>query len=141
MTAADPAVNIEAMATEFTLGAKASCSDGSCGEVIRTILDPATRTVTHLVIERRHHPASGRLVPVELVETGVGDIRLRCSLAEFDNLEPAEQIELVEGIDYGGGYGPDAVVGYGDVGSMGVGASSSGMGIGTSAGTKTVTMP
>ena len=134
MTAADPAVNIEAMATEFTLGAKASCSDGSCGEVIRTILDPATRTVTHLVIEPRHHPENGRLVPVELVEAGAGEIRLRCSLAEFDNLAPAEEIELVEGIDYGGGYGPDAVVGYGDVGSMGVGASSSGMGIGTSLG-------
>jgi hypothetical protein len=131
MTAPDLAVNIEAMATEFTLGAGASCSDGSCGQVIRTILNPTTRTVTHLVIEPRHHRARGRLVPVELVEAGAGEITLRCSLAEFDNLEPAEQIELVEGIDYGGGYGAsEAVMGYGDVGSMGVGASSSGMGIG-----------
>ena len=118
------------MATEFTLGAGASCSDGPCGQVIRTILNPATRTVTHLVIEPRHHPESGRLVPVGLVEAGVGDIRLSCSLAEFDRLEPAEQIDLVEGIDYGGGYGaPEAVMGYGDVGAMG-GASASGMGIG-----------
>ena len=141
MTATGLAVSIEAMATEFTLGAGASCSDGSCGEVIRTILNPATRTVTHLVIEPRHHPESGRLVPVGLVEAGVGDIRLSCSLAEFDGLEPAEQIELVEGVNYGGGYGsPDAVMGYGDVGSMGVGASSSGMGIGMGLGHRTPTV-
>src|SRR5215471_16150727 len=130
MTCTGLAVSIRAMATEFTLGAGASCSDGPCGQVIRAILNPATRTVTHLVIEPRHHPESGRLVPVQLVEAGVGEIRLSCSLAEFDTLEPAEQIDLVEGIDYGGGYGaPEAVMGYGDVGAMG-GASASGMGIG-----------
>jgi hypothetical protein len=118
------------MATEFTLGARASCSDGSCGEVIRTILDPAARTVTHLVIQPGHRAADGRLVPVGLVEPGPGEIRLRCSLAEFDGLEPAEEIDLVQGVDYAGGYGPDAVAGYGDVGGMGVGGSVSGMGIG-----------
>ena len=134
MTGTGLAVSIRAMATEFTLGAEASCSDGPCGQVIRTILNPATRTVTHLVIEPRHHPESGRLVPVELVEAGVGEIRLSCSLAEFDTLEPAERIDLVEGIDYGGGYGaPEAVMGYGDVGTKG-GGSASGMGIGMGTG-------
>jgi hypothetical protein len=130
------------MATEFTMGAAASCADGSCGQVIRTILNPATRTVTHLVIEPSHHPEAGRLVPVELIEARPGEIRLRCSLAEFETLEPAEEIELVEGIDYGGGYGaPGAVMGYGDVGgSMGVGASASGMGIGMGLGHHTPTV-
>ena len=41
----------EGAMAEFTLGAAAHCSDGFCGEVSRTILDPAARTVTHLVIE------------------------------------------------------------------------------------------
>jgi hypothetical protein len=125
------------MATEFTLGARASCSDGSCGEVIRTILDPAARTVTHLVIQPGHRAADGRLVPVGLVEPGPGEIRLRCTLAEFDGLEPAEEIDLVQGVDYAGGYGPDAVAGYGNVGSMGVGGSVSGMGIGMGTGPDT----
>ena len=107
------------MATEFTLGAGASCSDGPCGEVIRTILDPAARTVTHLVIQPGHRAADGRLVPVGLIEPGPGGIRLRCSLAEFDRLEPAEEIDVVQGVDYAGGYGPDAVAGYGNVGGMG----------------------
>jgi hypothetical protein len=124
MTATGLPVSIGAMATEFTLGAGASCSDGSCGEVVRTILNPATRRVTHLVIEPRHHRARGRLVPVELVEAGAGEIRLRCSLAEFGQLEPAEEIEWAEGIDYGGGYGaPEFAMGYGDIStSLGVGA-------------------
>jgi len=113
------------MATEYTLGASASCSDGHCGEVIRTILDPAARTLTHLVIEPRHHEEGGRLVPVALIEAAGGEVRLRCSLAEFDALDPAEEVELAEGLDFAGGYGPDAVQGYGNFGRAG-----SGMGIG-----------
>jgi hypothetical protein len=119
------------MATEIILGTTASCSDGAGGQVIRAIVAPAARTVTHLVIEPRHRRAGGRLVPVDLVEAGAGHLRLRCSMAEFDRLDPAEEIEMVEGVAYGGGYGAqEAVMGYGDVGSMGVGASVSGMGIG-----------
>jgi sporulation protein YlmC with PRC-barrel domain len=128
------------MATEFILGTRASCSDGSCGEVTRTILDPAARTVTHLVIGPRHRRGAGRLVPVELVEAGAGEISLQCSIAEFDRLDPAEDVELVQDVDYDGGYGPDAVVGYGDVGGMGVGGSASGMAIGMSTGHHTPTV-
>jgi sporulation protein YlmC with PRC-barrel domain len=122
------------MATEFTLGARASCSDGPCGEVTRIILDPATRTVTHLAVEPRHHREAGRLVPLERVEAVGAEVRLGCTLAEFEQLDAAEEVELAEGLDYAGGYGPDSVMGYGDVGSMGVGASSSGMAIGGSLG-------
>ena len=43
-----------AEAAEFTIGAKANCSDGFCGELRRVIIDPANQTITHLVIEPRH---------------------------------------------------------------------------------------
>ena len=123
---------------EFTLGTRASCSDGSCGKVRRVILDPDTRTVTHLVIEPAHWKVNGRLVPVELVDATGGEIRLRCSLAEFERLEPAEEADLAEAADYGGGYGSAAAVeGYGEVGGMGVGGSSSCMGIGMGLGHRT----
>jgi hypothetical protein len=123
---------------EFTLGTRASCSDGFCGEVRRAILDPDTRTITHLVIEPRHRKDNGRLVPIELVDTDGGEIRLRCSLAEFERLEPAEEADLAEAAGYGGGYGSAAAVqGYGNVGGMGVGGSSSGMGIGMGLGHRT----
>lgn len=112
------------------MGARASCSDGFCGEVRRTILDPAARTVTHLVIQPGHHNAEGRLVPIELADATGVEIRLRCTLAEFDRLAPAEDVEVVDD-EYGGGYSPaEAVLGYGNAGMMRAGGSASGMGLG-----------
>jgi hypothetical protein len=63
------------------LGAKASCSDGSCGEVCRLIINPAGGTVTHLVVKPKHRHEPGRLVPVDLVDTPAGEIRLRCTIS------------------------------------------------------------
>ena len=108
---------------EFTLGVRASCSDGFCGVVSRTILDPAARTVTHLVVGPRHGEG-GRLVPLDLVEAAAGEIRLRCTLDEYSRLDPAEETELVDG-------------GYGGVGGLGVGGSVSGMGTGLGLGSST----
>jgi sporulation protein YlmC with PRC-barrel domain len=91
--------------TEFTVGTQASCSDGLCGEVSRMVIDPGTRRLTHLVIEPKHRRGLGRLVPIDLVDNTSGEVRLRCTLAEFGNLEAAEETELVE--DGGsGGMGP-----------------------------------
>jgi sporulation protein YlmC with PRC-barrel domain len=82
--------------TEFAMGTTASCSDGVCGEVSRIIVDPATRVVTHLVIEPKHGQEPGRLVPLDLVDTTTGRVRLRCTRAEFGNLDPAQESRLVE---------------------------------------------
>ncbi len=124
-----------AEAARFTIGVRASCPDGFCGTVSRLVIDPVARTVTHLVIGHKHRPQSGRLVPVRLIDTTAGHLRLRCSSAEFDELDRAEETDLVEGIDYGGGFGlAEAVQGYGGVGAMGVGASVAGMGIAMSTG-------
>ncbi len=125
-------------ATAFTIGTKASCSDGFLGEVTRIIVDPVARTVTHLVIEPKHRRHDGRLVPVELVDTVAGEIRLRCTLGEFEQLDPAEEVDLEEGAEYGGGYNAaNSVQGYGGTGSMGVGGSVSGASIGGSLGHRT----
>lgn len=65
---------------------------------------------------------SGRLVPIELVDATGGEIRLRCSLAEFSRLEPAEEADLAEVADYGGYGSAAAVQGYGGMGiGMGLG--------------------
>jgi hypothetical protein len=122
----------------FTIGAEASCSDGFCGKVSRLVMDPVALTVTHLVIEPKHRGESGRIVPVHLVDTTADHLRLRCSIAEFDKLDPAEETDLAEGLDYGGGFGEaEAVGGYGGAGSMGVGGSAAGMGIGMGVGHRT----
>jgi sporulation protein YlmC with PRC-barrel domain len=82
--------------TEFAMGAKASCVDGPGGYVTRLIIDPATETVTHLVIEPKHRMGTGRLVPLDLVDSTADGIRLRCTVEEFARLEPAEEMELVD---------------------------------------------
>jgi len=92
-----------AEASEFTIGAKASCSDGSCGEVSRLVIDPAAGTVTHLVITPGHHREAGRLVPVDLVDVTGGQISVRCTRAEFDRLEHAAERKLVTGMQGVGG--------------------------------------
>jgi sporulation protein YlmC with PRC-barrel domain len=91
--------------TEFVMGAKVSCADGPGGEVTRLIVDPATETVTHLVIEPKHRMGSGRLVPLDLVDSTADGIRLRCTVEEFGRLEPAEEMELVDNVIGGGLYG------------------------------------
>jgi sporulation protein YlmC with PRC-barrel domain len=124
-----------AMAEEegFRIGAEASASDGLCGKVSRLVMDPVALTVTHLVIEPKHRGDLGRLVPVHLVDTTADHLRLRCTIAEFDNLDPAEETDLVEGLDYGGGYGQaEAVQGYGGTGYMGASGMGIGMGLGHS---------
>jgi sporulation protein YlmC with PRC-barrel domain len=99
--------------TEFTIGASASCSDGYCGEVSRVIIDPAAGTVTHLVIDPEHRREAGRLVPLDLVDATADEIRLRCTLAQFNRLEHAAERDMVEGLaNVGGGligmeYGTD----------------------------------
>jgi sporulation protein YlmC with PRC-barrel domain len=82
--------------TQFTIGAEAYCSDGECGDVRRFIIDPATQTVTHLVIEPKHGNEPGRLVPVDLIDSTTGGIRLRCTIAEFGHLEHADETDMVE---------------------------------------------
>jgi hypothetical protein len=110
MSPARPAVSVHPVAslgrrgqaamaqeTRFAIGAAARCSDRRCGTVCRIIIDPAVRIVTHLVIEPRHRRQPGRLVPVDLIDTAAGQIRLRCTAAEFELLDPAEDWELVGG--------------------------------------------
>lgn len=88
-----------AQAMPLRIGADASCTDGSCGQVSRILLDPAAREVTHLAVDpkRRDHP--GRLVPVDLADATTGKVRLRATLAEFRALRPAQEAESLPDLD------------------------------------------
>jgi sporulation protein YlmC with PRC-barrel domain len=96
-----------AEATQFTIGADVSCTDGACGEVRRVVVDPVARVVTHLVVEPKHRHGHGRLVPLDLVDTAAGEIRLHCTKAEFDKLDPAQETQLLP-VSGDQGYGYDA---------------------------------
>jgi sporulation protein YlmC with PRC-barrel domain len=108
----------------FTIGAEAICADGACGEVTRVVVDPVARAVTHLVVEPRHRHDAGRLVPVDLVEASTAEIRLRCTLADFENLDLAEETQFLPGTPGYPGYDPEEVICspyYGMGASMGAG--------------------
>jgi sporulation protein YlmC with PRC-barrel domain len=92
--------------TQFRIGADAIGRDGVCGEVSRVVVDPIARAVTHLVVEPKHRRGLGRLVPLELVEATPGEIRLRCTHAAFEKLEPAEETHFLPGNSADADYGP-----------------------------------
>jgi sporulation protein YlmC with PRC-barrel domain len=92
---------------EFTIGRDVSCSDGPCGELRRVVIDPIDRALTHLVVQPAHRRETGRLVPVALVDSTEPTILLRCTIAEFDALEDAEETHFVPGARGAWGYGQD----------------------------------
>ena len=97
--------------SQFTIGTEASCSDGPAGRVSRVIVDPVAEKVTHLVVEPEHRGDLGRLVPLDLVDGTAGEIRLRCTRAEFEQLEHALETRFMpatSGYD-GHGYGREQV--------------------------------
>ena len=97
--------------TQFTIGADVSCSDGICGEVSRVVVDPVAKAVTHLVVEPKHRQGLGRLVPLDLVDATTGEVRLGCTVAEFDKLDHAEETRFVPGSRYAG-YSPGQVLSW-----------------------------
>jgi sporulation protein YlmC with PRC-barrel domain len=101
--------------TPFTIGAEASCTDGEAGEVRRVIVDPVAQTLTHLVVEPKGRLGLARLVPLDLVDmadAATGAIRIRCTLAEFARLDPAEETQFVPGTRGYQAYGTEQVLSW-----------------------------
>jgi sporulation protein YlmC with PRC-barrel domain len=95
--------------TQFTIGAQVSGSDGPIGKLSRVIVDPVAEALTHLAVEPEHRPDLGRLVPLDLVDASADGIRLRCTKAEFENLDPAEDTQIIPASDVYEGYGPGQI--------------------------------
>jgi sporulation protein YlmC with PRC-barrel domain len=83
----------------LVIGMDAVCSDGYRGEVQGVVIDPAARTVTHVVVEPAGRRGLARLVPLDLVEVQPGQLGLRCTETEFKGLDAAEETlaEFVSG--------------------------------------------
>jgi sporulation protein YlmC with PRC-barrel domain len=115
---------------QFTIGAEASCSDGTCGKVTRVIVDPVAEEVTHLVVEPSHRRGLGKFVPLGLIDSTAGQIRLSCTQAQFEKLDPAEETRFIPGTNGYAGYGPGQVgywpyYGLGMGGELGIGGGMS----------------
>jgi hypothetical protein len=113
--------------TEYTIGAEVTCSDGVCGDLRRVVIDPVARVLTHLVVEPKHGQGLGRLVPIDLVDATAEGIGLRCSAAEFDVLEDAEETHFLPEAGEQMGYGAGQALAWpyyglgGGMGGMGMG--------------------
>ena len=90
------------MITLLRIGAITVGSDGYRGEVRAAVIDPVAAVVTHLVVEPEGRSGLARLVPLNLAEAEAdtddidvratpGKLRLRCTEAEFMNLDAAEE--------------------------------------------------
>ena len=86
-------------------------TDGACGEVSRVVVDPVARAVTHLVVEPDGRQAPAGLCP-DLVDSTGGELRLRCTLAEFEKLDAAEETQFVPGTRGYEAYGPEQVLAW-----------------------------
>jgi sporulation protein YlmC with PRC-barrel domain len=95
--------------TPFTIGSHASTTDGPIGEVTRVIIDPVADTLTHLVVEPHGREGLARLVPIDLVETADGEIRINCTRAGFEDFDYAEETQYIPGTRGYADYGPEQV--------------------------------
>jgi sporulation protein YlmC with PRC-barrel domain len=74
--------------------------------VTRVVVDPVAEVITHLVVEPKHREGLGRLVPLDLVDTSAGEVRIRSTMAEFEKLGSAEETQFLPGSGDYRGYGP-----------------------------------
>jgi hypothetical protein len=83
----------------FRIGADVHCTDGLSGTLKSLIINPGDDAVTHLVVEPPHRQGAGKLVPFRLVAAGTpdGEVRLRCTMTEFGELDAAETRQVVPG--------------------------------------------
>jgi sporulation protein YlmC with PRC-barrel domain len=120
---------------DFTIGREVVCSDGVCGELRRVVVDPVARALTHLVVEPRHPRRAGHLVPIEFVDSTASEIRLRCTMAEFEALEDAEETHFLPGASGGWGYEQGEMLSWPHYGlTMGGGIDMGGIGTGINMG-------
>jgi sporulation protein YlmC with PRC-barrel domain len=70
------------------------CADGALGELADVVIDPSTRRVTHLVVQRRDRHDTARLVPIDRARAPAAPedptISLDCSIAEVNGLKTLE---------------------------------------------------
>jgi sporulation protein YlmC with PRC-barrel domain len=123
------------------LGKPVRCADGASRELADVVIDAATNTVTHLIVQPHDDRNAARLVPIQLAEDGGNDqeLSLSCTSEMLKELEPVaghaflqagERVEKEANWDIGvedvepvpeyvptafgefGDYGQDAVITY-----------------------------
>ena len=96
----------------YAIGSEVHGEDGPCGKLTRVVMDPVARRVTHLIVLPRGEEGPGRLVPISLAEPAADRIRLRCPVAKFQAMDPAEERWFVPHSDTGRTYHDEQVIAW-----------------------------
>jgi hypothetical protein len=81
----------------YRIGAATTTTDGEPGTVCALVVDPRTRTVTHLGVDPEHEHHQARLVPIAMATAEpTGDVRLAYSFAAFSRLDELEELDVVD---------------------------------------------
>jgi sporulation protein YlmC with PRC-barrel domain len=71
-------------------------TDGECGRSTSLIVNPVTRTVTHLVVREREEPHTERLVALKWIDrTSPDTILLSCNREKFGGMKPFVETEYL----------------------------------------------
>jgi uncharacterized membrane protein/sporulation protein YlmC with PRC-barrel domain len=96
------------MIRQIPLNAKVMCTDGLAGESTSVVVNPATKSITHLVVQDKTFPNTLEwLVPVEkAVNSTPQVIQLNCTREELSDLQPFVREHYLEHefADYGYAY-------------------------------------
>ena len=95
---------------QIPLNAQVECTDGVYGRSEFVLINPLIDHITHLVVKGDSFPNTEYIVPVDFVtETIANTIRLRCSTAEMEKMDPFIKTTFIEekssdrNFGYGGG--------------------------------------
>lgn len=80
---------------QLTLGIPADAADGRWGVVADLVVDPVAWTVTHLVVEPRHHHERSRLVPLDAVASSGDRCTLELTAEEIEHSPVVEQTDFI----------------------------------------------
>ncbi|HEV7217056.1 MAG TPA: hypothetical protein VGP33_18255 [Chloroflexota bacterium] len=81
------------MDMEYHIGAAVDCSDGSAGKLKHLVVNPASVSITHLVVDAQEHFGIPVLVPVDQVAEAVPErILLRCTQSQLEQMDPYEEV-------------------------------------------------
>lgn len=81
---------------EIPIDAEVRIADGPFGRSTYIILNPATDTVTHVVVKGGTSPHTEFVVPIEwITESKPGVIQLRCTQEELESMDSFSEVEFI----------------------------------------------
>jgi uncharacterized protein YrrD len=84
-------------ASGYRIGAPTTTADGKRGTVSALVVDPQTRSVTHLAVNPSHQRHRARLVPIAMVSAEpTGEVMLAYSDEQLRHLDQLDELDVIE---------------------------------------------